>query len=197
MRDLNASSRREPQDVRVVGYVRDASGPSEVEPAFAQAEKIRRWVNDAGHQLVAVCQDVRTPGHDLGRHGFRAMVGIIEAGEVDGVVVPDLTTLSADKVTQEVMLWDLRRRGTAVLSTDATDLPYLADQPEEQLRIIVRDVLAKAAIHLELLQDLVADTDEALLVDLEEVDDGADVIVELIPPAGPSSEFPGRVSPAR
>jgi len=184
--------------VRVVGYVRDASGPSEVEPAFAQAEKVRRWVAEAGHQLVAICQDVRTPGHALGRHGFRALIGIIEAGEADGVVVPDLAILSADKVTQEVMLWDLRSRDVVIMSTNEDDVDALSDHPPEQLRTIVRDVLAKASVHLGLVGDIVV---EAHAVDVplpeEEEDEGADIVIELIPPMGEPMEMPGRVRPAR
>ena len=69
--------------LRVVGYVRETAGPQEGQTAFTQSERIRRWASDHGHQLVAVCQDVRQAGHALGREGFRALLGIISAGEVD------------------------------------------------------------------------------------------------------------------
>ncbi|MDH3193528.1 MAG: recombinase family protein, partial [Acidimicrobiia bacterium] len=106
--------------MRVVGYVRDTPDPSEAEPAFAQAERVRRWIKDSGHQLVAICQDVRTAGRTLGRDGYRAMMGVIGTGEADAVLVPSLDALSPDKVTQEIMLWDLRARNIAVLSATET-----------------------------------------------------------------------------
>ena len=55
--------------MRVVGYIREASADDE--PAFAQSEQIRRWIVENGHRLVALCQDVRTPGHAVGREGLQ------------------------------------------------------------------------------------------------------------------------------
>ncbi len=179
--------------MRVVGYVRDAPGPTETEPAFAQSERIRKWVHETGHQLVALCQDVRTPGHSLGRDGFRALLGIVSSGEADAVVVPDLTALSPDKVTQEIMLWDLRTRGALVLSTNDDDQPVLTNPPAEQIRLVVRDVLAKVAIHMASMapgtRSGPAPEDTG-----DEADDDSDVIIELISPGDP----PGRrISPAK
>ena len=84
------------QEMRVVGYIREASADSE--PAFAQSEQIRRWINENGHRLVSLCQDVRSPGHSIGREGLQSIVGIVSAGQVDAVVVPSLVTFSPDKV---------------------------------------------------------------------------------------------------
>lgn len=185
--------------MRVVGYVRDAPGPTETEPAFAQSERIRKWVHETGHQMVALCQDVRTPGHTLGRDGFRALLGIVSSGEADAVVVPDLTVLSPDKVTQEIMLWDLRSRGVQVLSTDVADQPVLSDPPAEQIRLIVRDVLAKVAMHAEATSHL---TQPGATVGLEpagergEDEDASDVIIELISPER-SDPHDERISPAQ
>ena len=137
--------------MRVVGYIRESPDPQEGEAGFAQAERIRRWVNDNGHRLVAVCQDVRALGHSLGREGFQALVGIVAAGRVDAVVVPTLETFSPDKVIQEVMVWDLRRRDISVLSTAEDELPLLEDPSVDQIRMLVRDVLAKADRHDDLV----------------------------------------------
>lgn len=177
--------------MRVVGYVRESPGPAEAEPAFAQAERIRRWAADTGHQLVSVCQDVRTPGRALGRDGYRALVGIVAAGEVDAVVLPDLTTLSADKIGQEVMLWDLRSRGVAVLSTEPADNEALLDPPNEQVRLIVRDVLAKVAVHLGVLSgdDQPPELGPGPEPDGEpEEEDEDGVIVELVPSESPDED---------
>ena len=187
--------------MRVVGYVRDTPDPSEAEPAFAQAERVRRWINDRGHQLVAVCQDVRTAGRSLGRDGYRAMLGIVASGEAEAVLVPSVDALSPDKVSQEIMLWDLRARGVAVLSTAEGDMALLADPPEDSLRILIRDVLAKVAGHVEMIGSGVIPLAPAgkpgLPIEriIATADDG-DVVVELIPPTAADPIRQGRATPA-
>ena len=166
--------------MRVVGYVREAPGPQEGDSAYAQAERIRRWVAESSHQLVAVCQDVRTPGRELGREGFRALLGIVSAGQVDAVVLPDLTVLSPDKVSQEVMLWDLRRRSVTVVTTNEEEVAALEDPPADPTRLLLRDVLAKIGDYLTEVEGIGSATPDAPTV--LQVDEASDVIVELIPP---------------
>lgn len=189
--------------MRVVGYVRDAAATADELPAFAQGENIRRWIAANGHQLVATCQDVAQPGHELGRDGYRALAGIIRAGRADGVIVSSLDALSPDKVTQEVMIWELRSRGIAVISTSDEDLVELSDEPTEQLRLIVRTVLSKAETHLELLADVTPPDNTALSHEeanslpeaVHEIhDDENDVVIELIPP---QMRDVGDIRPAR
>ena len=190
--------------MRVVGYVRDSPDPSEAEPAFAQAERVRRWIGDSGHQLVAICQDVRTPGRPLGRDGYRAMIGIIGTGEAQAVLLPFLDALSPDKVTQEIMLWDLRTRGISVLSASEADLPQLADPPEDSLRILIRDVLAKVGSHVEMVGSagipLAVPPSRPELPMIERIqpvdDDDGDVVVELIPPVAADTFDDDRITPA-
>ncbi len=163
--------------MRVVGYIRESS--SEGEPAFAQSEKIRRWVKGNGHRLVALCQDVRTPGHSVGREGLQSIVGIISAGQVDAIVVPSLSTFSSDKVTQEVIMSALRINDVRLLSTEEEDIAMLADPPADNLRMIVRDVLAKQIRYDEILS---LPSDEESEPQVIKVDESADVVIELIPP---------------
>ncbi len=162
-----------------------------------------------GHRLIATCQDLAQPGHELGRDGYRALVGIVRAGQADAVLVSSLATLSPDKVTQEVMIWELRSRGVSVLSTEEADLVELSDEPTEQIRLIVRTVLAKAEAHLELVAEahppgeLRVDDEPAPLPDeagpdddlVQEIhDDENDVVIELIPP---QMRDVGGIRPAR
>lgn len=163
--------------MRVVGYIREASADGE--PAFAQSEKIRRWINENGHRLIALCQDVRTPGHPVGREGLQSIVGIASAGQVDAVVVPSLATLSPDKVSQEVIVWELRSHGVSMLSAETGDLDQLADPPADNLRMLVRDVLAKAARFDSILSLQQSQEPEPEVV---RIDEAPDVVIELIPP---------------
>jgi len=163
--------------VRVVGYIREAS--TEGEPAFAQSESIRRWIHENGHRLVALCQDVRTPGHPIGREGLQSIIGIVSAGQVDAVVVPSLSTFAADKITQEVIMATLRDSGITLLSTQVDDIDQLTDPPADQVRMLVRDVLAKQAHFAELLALPVAEEPEPEVI---RIDEAPDVVIELIPP---------------
>ncbi|MDX2345118.1 MAG: recombinase family protein [Acidimicrobiia bacterium] len=178
--------------MRIVGYIREAS--AEGEPAFAQSEKIRRWINENGHRLVALCQDVRTPGHSVGREGLQSIVGIISAGQVDAVVVPSLGTFSADKVTQEVIMSALRLNEVTLLSTDPDDIDMLTDPPADNLRMIVRDVLAKQTRFEEILSLPIKDEPDPQVV---RIDETADVVIELIPPERNEALPASQAIPAR
>ncbi|MFH1330104.1 MAG: recombinase family protein [Actinomycetota bacterium] len=133
--------------MRVVAYVREAADPAGDRTAFAQQEEIRRFAAAHGLQVVALCQDVRSPGRDLGREGYLSLLGVIASGHAEAVLLPGVATLSSDLVVQEIMLWDLHSRGARVLSTDAADLEALVTAPADVNRQFVRHVLARVAEH--------------------------------------------------
>ena len=176
--------------MQVVGYVREAPGPQEGDSAFAQSERIRRWATDQGHQIVAVCQDVRTPGYKANRDGLRALIGIVGAGRVTAVVVASLAAFSADKVVQEVMLDDLRRRGVTVISTEEADTASLEDPPADRERLFIRDVLARAWEQ----QELIAGPGDAPVLRIAEGPGDPGLIIELVP-ADEDPESPEASSP--
>lgn len=133
--------------MRVVGYVResaDPAGPS----AFAQQEEVRRYAAEHGHALVAMCQDLRSPGSTPGRAGYLSVLGVIAAGGVEAVLVPRLSAFSSDAIVQEIMLWDLRSRSIRVISSDPVDLRLLEDgaAPDAD-RLVIRDVLERVGEH--------------------------------------------------
>lgn len=158
--------------MRVVGYVREASSLTEGETAFAQSEQIRRWTADSGHHLVATCQDGRDPVQPLGRDGFRALLDIARSGNADALVVSELSVLSSDKVTQEIMLNHLRELGLTIVSTSEPDHEELLNVPENHTRLVVRDVIAK-------VDEFRKEFPEAVGEPVDPTD--ADVIVQLMP----------------
>jgi len=160
------------EEMRVVGYVREASSLAEGETAFAQSERIRRWTSDSGHHLVATCQDGRDPTQPLGRDGFRALLDIARSGNADALVISELSVLSSDKVTQEVMLDYLRGLGLTIVSTSETDHDELLELPDDHTRLVVRDVIAK----VDDFRKEFPETTPDLSVPAE-----ADVIVQLMP----------------
>lgn len=164
--------------MRIVGYVRETPGPQEGETAYAQSEKVRRWVAETGHQLLAVCQDTRQAGHALGREGYQALLGIIGSGQVDAVLVSSILTFSLDKIVQEIMMWDLRGRGVAILSTEEADLDDLKDPPDDHARLFVRDVLARVGEHLQHTRE----PQRATMLPVDTPSE--DVVIELIQGAG-------------
>ncbi|MEA3510860.1 MAG: recombinase family protein [Actinomycetota bacterium] len=161
------------EDVRVVGYVREASSLTEGETAFAQSERVRRWTTDSGHHLVATCQDGRDPAQPLGRDGFRAVLDIARSGNADALVVSDLSVLSSDKVVQEIMLDYLRDLGLTIVSTNESDHNELLEIPDDHTRLVVRDVIAK-------VDEFRREFPESVAESLDPAD--TDVIVQLMPP---------------
>ena len=155
--------------MRVIGYVRDAPGPDSGDTVFVQSERIRRWVAHNRCQLVAVCQDTLSGNAADDRDGYRALLGIISAGHVDTVLIPDLAVLSADLMVQEIMLHDLRIRGVNVISADENDLPALADPATDPGRLLIRDVLTKQQAYRNRFSDAaegIIDTDQDVMIEL-------------------------------
>ncbi len=137
--------------MRVASYVRESSDPTVDRSVFAQQEELRRHAASQGLQIVAVCQDSRHEGHALGRDGYRSLLGVISAGNVDAVLLPGLDTLSSDLVIQEIMLWDLRSRGVRILSTEPDDVAILRSKSPDPARMLIRDVLTRLGEHAEMI----------------------------------------------
>jgi hypothetical protein len=131
--------------MRVAGYIRESQDPDEMRPAFAQQEEIRRWAGAEAHSLIAICQDVLHPGRPLGHEGYLSLLGVVDGGRVEAVVVPGLETLSADHVVQEIMLWDLRSRGVAVFSTREPESVIITGETPGPTRMFIRDVLERVS----------------------------------------------------
>ena len=176
--------------MRVVGYVREAPSLTEGETAFAQGERVRRWAAEAGHHLIATCQDGRDPSDPLGRDGYRALLDIARSGNADALVVSDLSVLSPDKVTQEIMLDHLRGLGLTIVSTNESDHNELLEVPDDHTRLVVRDVITKVREFQkefgEAPQPRETGSPPAPQSEPEPV--GSDVIVQLMPQGSQRSE---------
>ena len=129
--------------MNVAGYVRQSPGKTDPDSVFAQSERIRRWVRDSGHELVAIFQDHQSTSSAFDRPGLRALLDVVRAGRVDAVVIGSLTALSPDVVTQEIVVVDIRDAGSTVIATEDADLEILRDAGQDHTRMIVRDIVAK------------------------------------------------------
>ncbi len=129
--------------MKIAGYVRQTPGRTDPDTAFAQSERIRRWVLDSANELIAVCQDHHSSSSPSDRPGFRALLDIARSEGVDAVVVANLSALSPDKMTQEIMVQDLRMSGVTVIATEPNDVTALSLAEGDHARMLVRDVLSR------------------------------------------------------
>lgn len=174
------------ESMRVVAYVRELPGNQQPDTAFAQSERIRRWVRDTGNELVATCED-RAAASPTDRPGYKALVDITRSGGVDAVVIAALESLSSDKVMQEIILSDLRAAGVTVISTSTDDHDLLFEHSDDHIRIVVRGVVARVTEYRDaygLASDSRPESEAVVPLVPTNGDDGADVVVELIAPAG-------------
>jgi len=129
--------------MRIAGYVRESPGRSDPDSAFAQSERIRRWVLDTANEMIAICQDHHAATAPTDRPGFKALLDIARSGGADGVLVANLAALSPDKMTQEIMIQDLRTAGVTVIETEEKDIDELRGAEDDYARMRVRDVLSR------------------------------------------------------
>ena len=135
--------------MRIAAYVRERPPADDAEPAFAQGERIRRWVADHGHLLVAVCHDQPDPGAAadmVPRSGFEALLALVDRRLVDAVVAASLAALGDDLGTQEIRVWELRRRNIDLRFVDTADDTEVA-APEEADRRSARALLDQLEAH--------------------------------------------------
>ena len=171
--------------MRIAGYVRQTPGLKDPDTAFAQSERVRRWVRDTGNDLVAMCQDHHAHVAPTDRPGFKALLNIVRNNNADAVVIANLHALSPDKITQEIMITDLHAAGATVIATGKADLEVLRTAADDHARMIVRDVVAKYSEYRSAfgLSDIGEPT-----AGMRDSDDGGaekrDVVVELIVPTG-------------
>jgi DNA invertase Pin-like site-specific DNA recombinase len=131
--------------MKIAGYIRETPGRTDPDPAFAQGERIRRWVLDTANELIAVCQDHHASSSPMDRPGFKALLDIARSHGADAVLVANLGALSPDKMTQEIMIQDIRSAGATVIATEPEDIETLESSEHDHTRMVVRDVLARVA----------------------------------------------------
>lgn len=171
--------------MRIAGYVRQTPGLKDPDTAFAQSERVRRWVRDSGNELVAVCQDNHAAVAPTDRPGFKALLDIVRNNNADAVVVANLGALSPDKVTQEIMISDIRATGATIIATGSDDLEALRSASGDHTRMVVRDVIAKHAEYRSAFG--LTDIGEPSVSASDQIERSAeqrDVVVELIVPTG-------------
>jgi len=125
------------------------------------------------------------------RPGFKALLDIVRSGNADAVVIANLQSLSPDKITQEIMISDIRRSGASLIATDENDLSLLRDGADDHTRIVVRDIVDRVSEYRDAfgLSGSEAPSVEASVPyatdgEPDDSDGGTNVVVELIAPTG-------------
>jgi DNA invertase Pin-like site-specific DNA recombinase len=131
--------------MKVVGYLR-VSTDRQAERGLGldiQEQAVRRWCRAHKHQLVSLPRDEGVSGSNgLGsREGLADALELIRDGKAHGLVVYRLDRLARDLIVQEQVLAEVRRLGGEVLSTSDAEAGYLADDPDDPSRKLIRQVL--------------------------------------------------------
>lgn len=112
-----------------------------------QEQTIRAWAKANGHRIDLWARDEGVSGSN----GLDTRLGLGEAleslrdGTVSGLVVYRLDRLARDLIIQETLLAEVRRLGGEVYSTSGAEDAYLADDPDDPSRRLIRQVLGAVA----------------------------------------------------
>lgn len=134
--------------MKLAAYIRvstdaqlDGLGPEVQERAIAA------WAKSHRHKIVTVLRDNGISGAKelADRPGLAEALGLVRDGLVGGVVVYKLDRLARDLVLQEQLLAEIRRIGGELFTTSDAEAGYLADDPDDPSRKLIRQVLGAVA----------------------------------------------------
>lgn len=111
----------------------------------AQEKACRTWVRKYGHRIVAVCTDGAVSGKtsDEERPGLTEALGILAAGDADGIVAPTLDRLARELTVQEAALSVIWAYGRRAFTVDHGE--HVPDDDDDPMRKFVRQVMGAAA----------------------------------------------------
>ncbi|GAA1242552.1 recombinase family protein [Oryzihumus leptocrescens] len=129
--------------MRLIGYIR-VSTDRQAEAGFGldvQEDALQGWARQQGHRLVRVIREEGVSGALDDRPGLVEAFAALRQREASGVVVPRLDRLARDLIVQEQILAEVRRGGWTVHSATNSESHYLADDPGDPSRTLIRQVL--------------------------------------------------------
>jgi DNA invertase Pin-like site-specific DNA recombinase len=108
-----------------------------------QRAAITKWAKQEGHRIVLWCADEGVSGSNglESRAGLPEALGALQDGVAAGLVVYRLDRLARDLVLQEQLLAEIRRIGKELFSTSSGEAAFLADDPDDPSRKLIRQVL--------------------------------------------------------
>jgi DNA invertase Pin-like site-specific DNA recombinase len=108
-----------------------------------QEAAIRKWAKANGHRIVSWHRDEGVSGSNglETRDALPEVLAALQSRTAAGVVVYRLDRLARDLVLQEQLLGEIRRIGADVYTTSAAEAGYLADDPDDPSRKLIRQIL--------------------------------------------------------
>jgi len=131
--------------MKVVSYLR-VSTDRQAEEGLGldiQRAAIQEWVRAEDHRLVGEFSDEGVSGSnglDL-REGLLPAYDMLRRGQAEAMVVYRLDRLARDLILQETLLRQLKEMGCVAFSTAKSESVYLADDPDDPSRRLIRQVL--------------------------------------------------------
>jgi DNA invertase Pin-like site-specific DNA recombinase len=108
-----------------------------------QDTAIRTWAKENGHRIVLWVSDEGVSGSNglETRIALPDALAAIQSRTAAGLVVYRLDRLARDLVLQEQLLAEIRRLGAKVYTTSSAEAGYLADDPDDPSRKLIRQIL--------------------------------------------------------
>jgi len=108
-----------------------------------QMKAVRAFARENGHRIVSWRFDDGLSGaDDLDvRVGLAEALGDVKDGTSKGIVVYRLDRLARDLIIQETLLAEIRKTGGTPFTTSRAEAEYLADDPNDPSRKMIRQIL--------------------------------------------------------
>jgi DNA invertase Pin-like site-specific DNA recombinase len=135
--------------MRIAAYLR-VSTDAQAEHGLGldiQEQAIRKWAKANGHKIVDWYRDEGVSGSNGidSRTALPDALAAIKDSQAVGLAVYRLDRLARDLIIQETLLAEIRRMGGDVYTTSAAEAGYLADDPDDPSRKLIRQVLGAVA----------------------------------------------------
>jgi DNA invertase Pin-like site-specific DNA recombinase len=130
---------------RLVAYLR-VSTDRQAEHGLGleiQAAAIRTWAKHNRHRIVLWASDEGVSGSNglETRHALPQALAALQSRTAAGLVVYRLDRLARDLVLQEQLLAEIKRLRADVYTTSAAEAGYLADDPDDPSRKLIRHII--------------------------------------------------------
>lgn len=133
--------------MKLIGYVR-VSGLGQAADGFGlqvQTKTLKAWAKTHGHKLIAIESDEGVSGTTdaADRPGLSAALLAIREEAAEGIIAVRLDRYARALVTQEAILSLVWKAGGHVFTADNGE--YLADDPDDPMRTLIRQILGAVA----------------------------------------------------
>lgn len=108
-----------------------------------QRAAIKAWAAGHGHRIVAWRADEGVSGSNGldTREALPVALAEVRENRAGGIVVYRLDRLARDLIVQETLISEIRKMAAEIFTTSAAEAGYLADDPDDPSRKMIRQIL--------------------------------------------------------